>query len=106
MKRILLLVIYLTSYTSMAQSITILDADSKFPISNVVVFNEDKSKKVISDKNGIANISDFAENDILSFIHISYIEFEVLKRQIPKTNIVYLSSSALQLEEVFLSASK
>ena len=106
MKRILLLVIYLATHTSIAQSIIILDADSKFPISNVVIFNEDKSKKVISDKNGIANISDFAENDILSFIHISYIEFEVLKRQIPKTNIVYLSSSALQLEEVFLSASK
>ena len=106
MKRTLAFVIYLTVYISAAQSITILDADSKFAISNVAIFNEDKSKRAVSDKNGVVNISNFTDNEILSFIHISYIEYEILKRQISDSNIVYLSSTALQLEEVFLSASK
>ena len=106
MKRFFLLVVYFTVYTSVAQSITILDADSKFAISNVVVYNEDKTKKVVSNKNGIVDLSKFLENDILSFNHISYIEFEILKRKISSTNIIYLNSSALQLDEVFLSASK
>ena len=106
MKRVLIFITYLIVYTSSAQSITILDADSKFPISNVVIFNENKSKKVTSDKNGIVDISTFAANDILSFMHISYVEYEVLKRQLPTTNMVYLKSSALQLDEVFLSATK
>ncbi len=97
---------YLTTYTSIAQIITILDADSKFPIANVAIFNEDKSKRVVSDTNGVVNISDFTDNSVLTFVHISYVEYEILKRQISETNIVYLSSAALQLEEVFLSASK
>jgi len=106
MKRFFLLVIYFTIFTSAAQSITVLDADSKFAITNVTVFNEDRSKRAVSDANGVVNISDFTENEILSFIHISYVEYEILKRQISNTNIVYLNSAALQLEEVFLSASK
>jgi hemoglobin/transferrin/lactoferrin receptor protein len=106
MKRIFLLVIYLTIYTSVAQTITILDADSKFPISNVAIFNEDKSKRVVTDKKGQVNISDFANDEILTFMHISYIEHEVLKRQLLDSKIVFLRSAAHQLEEVFLSTSK
>ena len=106
MKRFLLLVIYLTVYTSVAQSITILDIDSKFPIVNVAVFNEDKSKRVVSDKNGVVNISDFAVNDILTFSHVAYVEFELLKRVIIGKKIIHLRSKSEQLQEVFLSASK
>jgi hemoglobin/transferrin/lactoferrin receptor protein len=106
MKRFFLLVIYLTVYTSVAQSITILDIDSKFPIVNVTIFNEDKSKRVVSDKNGVVNISDFAINDILTFTHVAYVEFELLKRVITGKKIIYLQSRSEQLQEVFLSASK
>jgi len=106
MKRFFLFVTCLTVYTSVAQSITILDADSKFPIYNVVIFNEDKSKRAVSDKNGIVNITDFAVNDILTFTHVAYVEYELLKRVIIGKKIIYLRSKSEQLEEVFLSASK
>lgn len=106
MKRFFLLVCYLTIYTSAAQTITILDADSKFSISNVAIFNEDKSKRVVSDKKGLVNISEFTNDEILTFMHISYIEHEALKRQLLDSKIVYLRSAAHQLEEVFLSTSK
>ncbi len=97
---------YLVVYSSVAQSITILDADSKFPIDNVTVFNEDKSKRVVSDKNGVVDISEFAVNDILTFTHVAYIEYELLKRVIIGKKIVYLRSKSEQLQEIFLSASK
>ncbi|MCF6347620.1 MAG: TonB-dependent receptor [Flavobacteriaceae bacterium] len=106
MKRFFILIIFLTVYTSVAQSITILDIDSKFPIVNVVVFNEDKSKRVVSDKDGVVNISDFLVNDILTFSHVAYVEFELLKRVITGKKIIYLRSKSEQLQEVFLSASK
>jgi len=106
MKRFILFFIYLTVYSSVAQTITILDADTKFAISNVAVFNEDQSKRVVSDKYGKVNISDFAVNDILTFTHIAYVEYELLKRVITGKKIIYLQSKAEQLQEVFLSASK
>ncbi len=106
MKRFFLLVIFFTVYISVAQSITILDADSKFPIANVTVFNEDKIKRVVSDENGLVNISDFEINDILTFTHMAYVEYKLLKRVITGKKIIYLQSKSEQLQEVFLSASK
>jgi len=106
MKRLLGIGIYLIGLTSMGQTITILDGESKFPINNVTVFNEDRSKQVISDKNGHVNLTGFQENAILSFRHIAYVEFEILKRKVLTPNIVHLQSVSHHLEEVFLSTSK
>lgn len=105
MKRVLILILALASFSSVAQTITVLDDESKFPIANVAVFNEDKTKRVVSDKNGKVDLSIFKYNEILSFTHVTYVEFEVLKRQI-KTDEVYLRSTSHHLEEVFLSTSK
>ena len=105
MKRVLILILIFISSSSIAQTITILDDESKFPIANVAVFNEDKTKNVVSDKNGKIDISKFKYNDILSFKHVTYIEYEVLKRQIT-TDTIFLRSTSHHLEEVFLSTSK
>lgn len=105
MQRFLSLFFIVSYFTSMAQTITILDKDTNFPIANVAVFNEDKTKGKVSDKNGQVDLSAFNFNDILSFSHVGFIEFEVLKRQIID-NKVFLRSSSHQLAEVFLSSSK
>ncbi len=90
---------------STAQTVTILDEESNYPIANVAVFNEDKTKREVSDKNGKINLSIFKYNDILSFTHFAFIEFEVLKRQIT-TDVIFLRSASHHLDEVFLSTSK
>ncbi|MBJ2174144.1 TonB-dependent receptor [Aureibaculum sp. A20] len=105
MKRFLLLILIFSYVTSNAQTITVLDEESRFPISNVAIFNENKTKHVVSDKDGQADLSVFEFNDILSFTHFSYIEYEVLKRQIT-TDIIILKSTEHTLDEVFLSSSK
>lgn len=106
MKRIFLLFILLLGYISSAQKITILDKETTFPIQNAAVFNEDKSKTTISDKNGIIDISIFGVNDILTFTHVAYVEYDILKRLITGKKIIYLQSKSEQLQEIFLSASK
>lgn len=106
MKRIFLLFFLLSGYISSAQKITILDKETNFPIQNVAVFNEDKSKTTISDRSGIIDISIFAVNDILTFTHVGYVEYDILKRLITGNKIIYLQSKAEQLQEIFLSASK
>ena len=106
MKRLLFIGVFLLVITSTAQTITVLDAESKFPINNVTVVNEDNSKRAISNKKGILNLTIFDDNAILTFRHIAFIEFEILKRKIPSSHIVELKSASHQLKEVFLSTSK
>ncbi|NNC70862.1 MAG: TonB-dependent receptor [Flavobacteriaceae bacterium] len=105
-KTLLFCIVLITGSVVTAQKITILDRESEFPIPNVAIINEDMSKRVVSDSNGIADLSLFLENEILTFKHVSYVEFEALKRQLIKAKFVYLQSRSEQLDEVFLSASK
>ncbi|MCK4561603.1 MAG: TonB-dependent receptor plug domain-containing protein, partial [Flavobacteriaceae bacterium] len=99
--------IILIGSVSYAQNITIVDNDSGFPIQNVHVDNEDKSKRVISDKNGEIDLSIFSKMELLTFSHVSYVEFELLKKQIQKDDAkIYLQYKSELLNEVFLSATK
>ncbi|MCK0130391.1 TonB-dependent receptor [Flavobacteriaceae bacterium F08102] len=106
MKKVLLLVFCLPFFNVSAQTITILDKDTKFPIRNVEVFSENKQVKAISNKNGIVDISAFADDEVISFSHLGYVDYDILKRQIPLKGKIYLQSVEHQLEEVFLSTSK
>jgi len=105
MMRVFTVLAFFIFYSMSAQIITVLDEESEFPIVNVTVVNEDNSKHKISDKKGYIDLSDFEDNEILSFKHVTYIEYEILKRQLT-TNKVYLRSTSHHLKEVFLSTSK
>ena len=92
---------------SYAQVCIIVDKDSEFPIQNVHVTNEDKSIRVISNKNGEVDLSSFSEMELLTFTHVSYVEFELLKKQLTKDKTtIHLQFKSELLSEVFLSATK
>ena len=107
MKFLNVIIILLIGHLSYAQNCVVVDKDSEFPIPNVQVRNEDNSKSVVSDKNGILDLSDFKDMELLTFTHVSYVEFELLKKQIRKNfTTVYLQFKSELLNEVFLSATK
>jgi hemoglobin/transferrin/lactoferrin receptor protein len=107
MKILNVIIIVLIGHSSYAQNCVVVDKDSEFPIPNVQVTNEDNSKTVVSDRNGILNLSDFSEMELLTFTHITYVEFELLKKQIRKNfTTIYLQYKSELLTEVFLSATK
>ncbi len=107
MKYIYVAVILLISHFSFGQSCIILDKNSEFPIQNVQVQNEDLTKIVVSDKNGVVDLSKFSSMDLLTFSHVSYVEFELLKKQLEENNSkVFLQFKSEILNEVFLSATK
>jgi hemoglobin/transferrin/lactoferrin receptor protein len=107
MKILNVIIIVLIGHFSYAQNCVVVDKDSEFPIPNVQVTNEDNSKTVVSDRNGILNLSDFSEMELLTFTHITYVEFELLKKQIRKNfTTIYLQYKSELLTEVFLSATK
>ncbi len=84
MKFLNAVLIVLIGHFSYAQKCVIVDKDSEFPISNVHVTNEDQSKTVVSDRNGILDLSGFGEMELLVFNHVSYVELELIKKQIRK----------------------
>lgn len=107
MKFLNVIIILLIGHLSYAQNCVVVDKDSEFPIPNVQVKNEDNNKIVVSDKNGILDLSDFNDMELLTFTHVSYVEFELLKKQIRKNfTTVYLQFKSELLNEVFLSATK
>lgn len=95
------------AYIGNAQQISVLDGDSGEAISNVAVFNKDKSKIALSDFDGRFNASIFSNTERITLRHIGYEEFKTTKQQIQRQgNKVYLSMKAQQLDEVVMSVSK
>ena len=92
---------------SFAQVCIIVDKDSEFPIQNIYITNEDNSIHVISDKNGKVDLGVFSDMELLTFTHVSYVELELLKKQLIRDKtIIYLQYKSELLSEVFLSATK
>ena len=105
MKFLNVVLIVLIGHFSYAQKCVIVDKDSEFPISNVQVTNEDQSKSVVSDRNGILDLSEFEEMELLTIHHVSYVELELLKKQIKRDyTTIFLQFKSERLKEVFLSA--
>ncbi|MBT8303788.1 MAG: TonB-dependent receptor [Bacteroidia bacterium] len=90
-----------------AQEISIYNKTSKESIGGVAIYNVDKTKSVISDLDGKADISDFEENETIIFQHLSHRTALLVKSRILKNgNIVFLSGDSQYLEQVVISASK
>ena len=107
MKILNIILILLVGQIAHAQKYTLADKDSGFPIQNVHVTNEDNSKRVISDKNGEIDLSIFSELELLTFSHVSYVETELIKKQLQDENMmILLQFKSELLTEVFLSATK
>lgn len=91
-----------------AQEFVILDADNKEPIPNVAIYNNDKSKTIISDLFGNADLGIFSSNERIIFKHIGYQVKKTTKSILARRehNKVYLTMNAEQLDEVVMSISK
>ena len=98
---------FFISILARGQQVVVLDADNGNPIVNAVAFNQEKSKTVITDFDGKADLSVFDKNERITFKHISYETFKTTLTQIiKKGNKIYLSLKPEQLDEVVMSISK
>lgn len=90
-----------------SQQVKVVDRGSDFPIQGVTIYNDSNNAVVTTNKNGLADLSGFKDSDIISFNHLSYYEFEILKRELSVIEfVVYLNKKSEQLDEIVLSASK
>ncbi|WP_223883344.1 TonB-dependent receptor [Arenibacter lacus] len=106
MKRTVFVLVLLLFYGVRGQEIIVLDADDRQPISNVVVYNADKSKTALSDFDGVCNLSQFQEGERITLRHIGYQMVKATKENLLKRGKVYMALDAEQLDEVVMSISK
>ncbi len=90
-----------------AQTITVFDVEERNPIPNVAIYNDDRSKTVLTDGNGKCNLSSFDHNERITFKHLSYSVRRTTPDQIVRQKkVVYLLMKPEQLDGVVLSVSK
>lgn len=90
-----------------AQSIRVLDQESKTPISGVTIFNFKKNKSVITNFDGEADLGVFDLNETIYFQNILYVNVSYLKSDLAKLNYtLYMKPSIEDLNQVVISASK
>jgi hemoglobin/transferrin/lactoferrin receptor protein len=107
MNRIALGLLLLFFQLISAQRVRVLDAESREPISNVAIYNADRSKTVLTDIKGRCNLSPFERNERVTFKHLSYNVRRATPAQILRQRrTIYLVMKAEQLDEVVLSVSK
>ena len=103
----ILVFIFFIAFSIQAQQVKVLELGLNFPIENVTIYNDSKEVIVFSDKDGIADLSAFKDTDVISFYHIGYFEYEILKRELSVIEfVVPLVKKSEQLDEIVLSASK
>jgi len=74
--------LFIFSLTIQAQTIQVLDEETKKPVTGVAVFNDSKLITGITDINGNIDITNFLENEKITFQHISHINRFLTKKEI------------------------
>jgi len=104
---VLLILSVLTIRLSLAQQVSIKDKTTKEALEFVVVSSGDTGYIILSDKNGIADISHFRERNSIEFRLLGYKtaskSFEELKSD---GFVLWMSPLGLSLDEVVISASR
>ena len=90
-----------------AQTIEVLDVDTREPITGVVIYNEDRTKSGLTDFDGKVDITAFAKAEIIYFQELAHKPAQYIKAEIAAfSNRVFLKQKDNQLGEIVLSASK
>lgn len=107
MKKFLVVLFVFFATCFYAQDVTVLDYETGKPIKSVAIFNKQKTKSSITNSKGVAKISMFKYNDVLSFSHVAYSIFQIKKSELKYNGYkIYLNSQSEELDEVVVSVFK
>jgi hemoglobin/transferrin/lactoferrin receptor protein len=105
MKLLLSILLFFSINLCISQSTILVNSSTGEPISGVAIFNENKSKSVVSNKMGEVDLTLFLSEELLIVKHISFQERRLYKSDI-KNKMILLDSNLQNLDEIILSASK
>ena len=103
MKKITLLFLTIYSITSFGQKVTVLDDETGFPVRGVAIYNKARTVTTITDDNGQADVSEFRKTTLLFVSHVSYVKYQIYKRELKKQDFtILLIKETEHLDEVVL----
>ncbi len=90
----------------MGQEIYVENASTGEPAVSVAIFNNDKSRSILTDTEGRVSLSLFKETDTLFFQHPSYIRYSLTFKEAVRKKIIVLERKNIILPEFVITASK
>ena len=107
MKKLFITLLILCAGAGYAQQVHVVSKSDLQPVSNCLIYNADKSVSILTDNNGLADISVFKTNDLLTFSHISFVPVVFEKSAFEsKVTEVKLTLAVINMKEIVLSANK
>jgi hemoglobin/transferrin/lactoferrin receptor protein len=101
----LTLISLLLSVCSFSQTLLIKDAETKEPVAELAIFNEQKNKSAVSNTKGEVALDEFSDNELIYFQHQTYEEISLTKTDLKKQDwIIYLDKRLVEIEEFVISA--
>lgn len=91
------------SLVSISQTLYLKDADLLDPVSDVALYNADKTKSVISNIKGEVLLNAFSDQEIIYLQHPAYKKIQFTKSDL-KTSTLYLEKEIIEIEEYVISA--
>jgi hemoglobin/transferrin/lactoferrin receptor protein len=103
-----ILVVFIISFWMTGQEVLVLDGVSGFPLEGVTLFNNSKSKAILTDNEGKAPLAIFNESDSLT---LQFYGFETLKLKLSPQELsngvtLVLAPKDQTLDEVILSVAR
>ena len=102
LKRTLFLALLFSSFFAFSQNIKVQNSETKQGVSEVFVYNKDKSITSVSDSSGLINLSSFSKRDTLIFTHQSYATFMIPKLNVG--NVIYLEEQIITIPSIEIVA--
>ena len=96
----------LVTFAVQGQKVKVLDKSDLQPISQVSISNSGKTKMVITNTDGVADLNGFSENDSLFFSHVAFQTGKMVKSKLPSTNAVYLTENVIKLDEFVITGNR
>jgi len=106
-KNILVVAICLVCWNSFSQELIVKDSQDNSEISNATVYNTQRTISVLSNSEGVLNLSKFNKHDTLVFSHLSYEKLILAKSNFSiDKSILFMDSNTQKLNEIILSVAR
>lgn len=92
---------------SFSQTVVVYEGQTNEPIPGVALYNFNKTKSVVTDLSGKANLNVFSSDEVIYFQNLLYEKISLKKSEIAERNhIIYLRPKVEGLQQIVISASK
>lgn len=107
MRRIFLVISILAiAGLTQGQTIQVENASTGEPVISVAIFNQDKTRSILTDLEGYASLKLFNDTDTLFFQHPSYLRFSITYKKAVSKRKITLERKNIIIPEFVITASK